>query len=144
MFAGCLQIMWAHWQLIRVDGVGYLQLIRAQNTDVCRSYGLCLQAVTSIDHFIPSLQRQTVLVMDNASIHKSFEFQENIEQWQQQGLTIVNIAPYSPELNIIEIVWRKIKYEWMPFSAYESFRNLKESLFDILANIGKSYTVNFA
>ena len=144
MFAGCLQIMWAHWQLIRVDGVGYLQLIRAQNTDVCRSYGLCLQAVTSIDHFIPSLQRQTVLVMDNASIHKSFEFQENIEQWQQQGLTIVNIAPYSPELNIIEIVWRKIKYEWMPFSAYESFQNLKESLFDILANIGKSYTVNFA
>ena len=47
-------------------------------------------------------------------------------------------------VNIIEIVWRKIKYEWMPFSAYESFRNLKESLFDILANIGKSYTVNFA
>ena len=100
--------------------------------------------VASIDHFIPSLQRQTVLVMDNASIHKSFEFQENIERWQQQGLTIVNIAPYSPELNSIEIVWRKIKYEWMPFSAYESFRNLKESLFDILANIGKSYTVNFA
>ena len=60
------------------------------------------------------------------------EFQENIERWQQQGLTIVNIAPYSPELNIIEILWRKIKYEWMPFSAYESFQNLKESLFDIL------------
>jgi len=46
MFAGCLQIMWAHWQLIRVEGVGYLQLIRAENTDVCRSYELCLQAVT--------------------------------------------------------------------------------------------------
>ena len=100
--------------------------------------------VASIDHFISTLQRQTALVMDNASIHKSFEFQENIERWQQQGLTIVNIAPYSPELNIIEILWRKIKYEWMPFSAYESFRNLKESLFEILANIGKSYTVNFA
>ena len=66
------------------------------------------------DHFISTLQRQTALVMDNASIHKSLEFQENIERWQQQGLTIVNIAPYSPELNIIEIVWRKIKYEWMP------------------------------
>lgn len=100
--------------------------------------------VASINHFISTLQRQTALVMDNASIHTSAEFQENIEHWQQQGLTIVNIAPYSPELNIIEIVWRKIKYEWMPFSAYESFQNLKESLFDILANIGKSYTVNFA
>ncbi len=66
------------------------------------------------------------------------------ERMQQQGLTIVNIAPYSPELNIIEILWRKIKYEWMPFSAYESFHNMKESLFKILANIGKYYTVNFA
>ena len=46
MFAGCLQIMWAHWQLIRVEGGGYLQLIRAEKADVCRSYELCLQAVT--------------------------------------------------------------------------------------------------
>lgn len=100
--------------------------------------------VASIDHFIATLQRATVLTMDNASIHTSFEFQENIERWQQQGLTIVNIAPYSPEFNIIEIIWRKIKYDGMPFSAYESFQNLKESLFNILANIGKSYIVNFA
>jgi transposase len=99
--------------------------------------------VASIDHFISTLRRPTVLIMDNASIHKSFEFQENIEGWLQQGLTIVHIAPYSPELNIIEIVWRKIKYEWMPFSAYESFQRLKECLFDILANIGKSYTIEF-
>ena len=100
--------------------------------------------VASIDHFISTLRRPTVLIMDNASVHTSFEFQENIEGWQQQGLTIVHIAPYSPELNIIEIVWRKIKYEWMPFAAYESFQSLKECLFDILANIGKSYTIEFA
>ena len=47
MFAGCLQIMWAHWQLIRVEWGGYLQLIRAEKVDVCRPYELCLQAVTS-------------------------------------------------------------------------------------------------
>lgn len=67
--------------------------------------------VASIDHFISTHQRQAALVMNNASIHTSAEFEENIEHWQPQGLTIVNIAPYSPELNIIEIVWRKIKYE---------------------------------
>lgn len=100
--------------------------------------------VASIDHFISTLRRPTVLIMDNASVHTSFEFQENIKGWQQQGLTIVHIAPYSPELNIIEIVWRKIKYEWMPFAAYESFPRLKECLFDILANIGKSYTIEFS
>jgi hypothetical protein len=47
MFAGCLQIMWAHSHLIRVESIGYLQLIRAENADVCRSYGLCLQAATT-------------------------------------------------------------------------------------------------
>jgi transposase len=58
------------------------------------------------------------------------------------GITIP-ITPYSPELNIIEI-WRKIKYEWLPFSAYESFQSLKDALFEVLANIGKSYTIKFS
>ena len=47
MFAGCLQIMWADLQLIRVEGIGYLQIIRAEKADVCKSYGLCLQAATA-------------------------------------------------------------------------------------------------
>ncbi|HLF67073.1 MAG TPA: IS630 family transposase [Gammaproteobacteria bacterium] len=100
--------------------------------------------VASIDHFISNLRRGAALILDNASIHTSAEFQENIDRWKEQGLTIVPIAPYSPELNIIEIVWRKIKYEWIPFSAYESFQSLKDCLFDILANIGKSYIIEFA
>ena len=45
---------------------------------------------------------------------------------KERKLTIYPIPPYSPELNIIEIVWRKIKYEWLPFSAYESFLSLKK------------------
>ncbi|MDD5277719.1 MAG: hypothetical protein PHR16_16755 [Methylovulum sp.] len=40
--------------------------------------------------------------------------------------------------------WWKIKYEWMPFSAYRSFLSLKQNLFDILANIGKDYCIEFA
>lgn len=29
--------------------------------------------------------------------------------------------PYSPELNLIEILWRQMKYAWLPLSAYLSF-----------------------
>jgi transposase len=90
-----------------------------------------------------SITIPTVLVMDNASIHTSYEFTKNIDIWKKQGLTIYNIARYSPELNLIEILWRKIKYEWLPFSSYNSFDDLKNNLFEILANIGKSYVVNF-
>jgi transposase len=100
--------------------------------------------VACIDQFATSLQRETALVIDNAPIHTSNDFKSNIEKWAQQGLTIVPIAPYSPELNLIEILWRKIKYEWLPFSAYTSFQSLKDNLFDILANIGKTYVINFA
>jgi transposase len=100
--------------------------------------------VACINQFIKSLKCATALVIDNASIHTSEEFKDNIAKWQEQGLTIVPIAPYSPELNLIEILWRKIKYEWMPFSAYDSFQSLQESLFEILANIGKTYVIDFA
>jgi transposase len=100
--------------------------------------------VASIDHFIGTLQRPTTLIIDNAPVHTSHEFKENLEHWKEQGLTILPIAPYSPELNIIEILWRKIKYEWMPLSAYESFQSLKEALFEILANVGKSHTIAFS
>ena len=100
--------------------------------------------VACINRFVATLKLPTYLVIDNAPIHTSAEFQENIETWKQQGLTIVPIAPYSPELNLIEILWRKIKYEWLPFSAYESFQSLEENLFDILANVGKTYRIEFA
>lgn len=100
--------------------------------------------VACIDKFAETLQKPTILILDNASIHTSKEFIKNIENWQKKGLTIMHISPYSPELNMIEILWRKIKYEWIPFSAYESFPNLKENLSEILANIGTTYTIQFS
>lgn len=100
--------------------------------------------VACIDLFVQTLERKTVLVIDNAPIHTSEEFKQNIERWKSQGLEIVPIASYSPELNLIEILWRKIKYEWLPFSAYDSFQSLQENLFEILANVGTKYVVNFA
>ena len=100
--------------------------------------------VACIDEFAKKIEIPTVLVIDNASTHTSNEFQENIERWQEQNLTIYPIPPYSPELNIIEIIWRKIKYEWLPFSAYESYHSLEQELFNVLANIGENHKVAFS
>jgi transposase len=100
--------------------------------------------VACIDQFVLTLERPTVLVLDNAPIHTSHEFKDNIDRWKEQKLTVLPIAPYSPELNLIEILWRKLKYEWMPFSAYSSLPSLKQNLADILANIGTNYRIEFA
>jgi transposase len=102
--------------------------------------------VACFDEFAKIIKKETTVIIDNAPTHTSKEFIENIEKWKKQGLNIEPIAPYSPELNIIEILWRKIKYEWLPFSAYNSYDTLKSSLFDVLKNIGKNnnYNIQFA
>jgi transposase len=99
--------------------------------------------IACFDKFAEKLTKKTVVLIDNAPTHTSNAFLDNIDHWKKQNLFIQNIPAYSPELNKIEILWRKIKYEWLNFSAYESFASLKESLNHILANIGLDYKINF-
>ena len=100
--------------------------------------------VGCFEEFLKAIDKDAVILIDNAPVHRSEEFMENIDTWQQRGLHIKFLPTYSPELNIIEIVWRKIKYEWIPFSAYESFDHLKKELFNILKGIGKNYSIAFS
>ena len=106
----------------RLNVLGFVNR-KSDFTSVVFEGSTSAEVIASINHFASSLTMPSYLVMDNASIHSSDAFKENVSRWKTMGLSIVHIAPYSPELNIIEIVWRKIKYEWMPFSAYTSFKN---------------------
>ena len=95
------------------------------------------------NEFAKKLNKKTLVLIDNAPTHTSRAFLNNIGQWEESNLFIQNIPTYSPELNKIEILWRKIKYEWLNFSAYKSFKTLKEKLNHILANIGLDYHITF-
>jgi hypothetical protein len=99
--------------------------------------------ISFIDEFATGINRKTVIVLDNASIHKSKLFKAKIKVWEMQDLFIFFLPAYSPELNKIEILWRFIKYKWMPFDAFLNFQNLKERLNDILNMIGLKYVINF-
>jgi transposase len=96
------------------------------------------------DDFVQKTTKKTVVVMDNAPIHKSKLFMKNIEKWRTENdLFLFFLPTYSPELNIIEILWRKIKYQWLEFSAFLSFDNLRKNLFSVLENIGEKYNIQF-
>jgi hypothetical protein len=41
--------------------------------------------IACFDDFCTSLSKKTVVVLDNASIHTSEQFQANISQWEKQG-----------------------------------------------------------
>lgn len=66
-----------------------------------------------------------------------------MKEWEEQDVLIFFLPPYSPELNLIEILWKRIKYQWIPFDAYLSVQNLKERLSFVLNNVGKQYDIIF-
>lgn len=100
-------------------------------------------AISVMDEFCQTITKRTVVVIDNAPIHRSKKFMAKIKEWKEQDLWIYYLPPYSPELNIIEILWRFIKYQWLPFDAFLNFQNLKERLNDTINKIGTKCTINF-
>jgi hypothetical protein len=49
------------------------------------------------------------IILDNASVHTAKVISPLIEQLKKKGLTLYFLPPYSPELNRIEILWRKVQ-----------------------------------
>ncbi|KAA6347661.1 hypothetical protein EZS27_004872 [termite gut metagenome] len=96
-----------------------------------------------MDRFVTQINKKTVVILDNSPIHKSKKFIAKLEEWREKDVLIFFLPPYSPELNVIEILWRRIKYQWIPFDAYSCFENLKERLTEVLTNFGGKYDIIF-
>jgi transposase len=99
--------------------------------------------VECFEQFSQHLDKRTYVFLDNAPVHRSQEFIEHIAHWVQRGLIIKYLPAYAPELNLIEILWRFMKYYWLPFSAYTSFSCLYEAIEQILTRVGTEYTIAF-
>jgi DDE superfamily endonuclease len=99
--------------------------------------------VACFDQFSKQIKKRAYVLLDNSSLHRSQEFIRHIPQWVKRGLIIKYLPPYSPELNLIEILWRFMKDHWLPFSAYMSFSCLVQAVEDILVRFGTDDTINF-
>jgi hypothetical protein len=99
--------------------------------------------VRCINDFCKDLDKKTVVVMDNASMHTRETFQQNIPLWAERGLDIFYLPKYAPELNCIAILWRFIKYEWIEFDAYTSWTHLVNYVENVLQNFGNKYKIIF-
>ena len=62
--------------------------------------------IACFDEFIKELRGKTVVSMDNSTFHTSEAFEMKIPEWQSKGLEIFYLPKYSPQLNLIEILWR--------------------------------------
>ena len=96
-----------------------------------------------LEKFSFTVQKDTVIVLDNASVHKAKIIRERILYWQKRGLFIAFLPPYWPHLNIAETVWRKLKKEWLNPEDYMQKDILYYAANRCLASLGKGYKINF-
>ncbi|MBD2578807.1 IS630 family transposase [Oscillatoria sp. FACHB-1406] len=96
------------------------------------------------DRFSQKLLKPTTIALDQASIHTSDKFLRKLPEWKAKNLSFFWLPTYSPKQNLIEILWKFIKYEWIEVSAYESWNSLLNYLEKVLSNLGREYVINFA
>lgn len=64
------------------------------------------------------VSKPLVVILDNASIHTAKAMQPYWDLLEEKGLRFYCLPPYRPELNWIEILWKKMKYEWLSFQVF--------------------------
>lgn len=90
-----------------------------------------------IDEFSFRIRKQTVVVLDNASVHTAKKIKQLLPIWQKRGLYIFYLPPYSPQLNIIERLWKEVKQGWIKPEDYQSEDQLYYAVNRICNAIGK-------
>ena len=105
--------------------------------------------IESIDEVANEITRNTVIVMDNAPWHTSIKMQEKQQEWEEKGLFLFFLPVYSPHLNLIETLWRKInrvawRYEWLRPWHYQDAKTLRQAIFNIITKYNDEFCINFS
>lgn len=128
----------------RLNVLGLLNRRHTLHTYVSEQSITADVVIACIERFCSDVSKRTVIVLDQSSIHTSNAIYDKLEQWQSRHIEIFWLPSYSPQLNLIEIVWRFIKYEWIELSAYESWQTLVDYVEKVLREFGDNYVINFA
>jgi len=99
--------------------------------------------IKTLDGYVDTLSKKTILILDNASIHKAKIVKEKRKEWEKKGLYLQFIPPYCPELNLIEILWKHLKYFWLKPKHYQNMKILEENVKNILKQYGEKYLITF-
>ena len=95
-----------------------------------------------MENFSIGIRKETVIVLDNSTVHKSRKVKDCLQRWKERGLHIFYLPPYSPHLIIAETLWIVLKDKWIQPHHYGNKHGLFATVEDILSRIGKQYTIN--
>ena len=100
--------------------------------------------VDFLEKFSFSIEKETFIVLDNASVHRAKSIMERVPFWQKRGLFLFFLPPYSPHLNIAEVIWRKLKGEWIKPEDYIAKEQLFYATKKALAALGNNLFINYS
>jgi transposase len=120
-----------------IQAIGFQHQGGATQTYLHKGYVDTEIVIQVMDDFCETIAKKTVVVLDNASCHTSSAFQTSLERWAAKGLFVYHLPPYSPELNAIERLWKKLKFQLMPAESWERFTTLLTTLTNKLCEIGE-------
>ncbi|BAU63344.1 putative transposase [Stanieria sp. NIES-3757] len=85
----------------------------------------------------------TIIIHDNASIHRAKLVQKRHQIWSKQGLSVFFLPPYSPEMNRIEDRWLHLKRQELGGFVFEDEYDLALAIIDGIKNQSQqgNYTV---
>ena len=89
--------------------------------------------VRFVQEGVPRGKGDLVVVLDNASIHRSQVVRDALPRLQEQGTRLYYLPPYSPKLNLIESVFGGIKGHGLPERAYPTTAALIDAIDDAFA-----------
>ena len=81
--------------------------------------------------------KYTVIVQDNASIHRANLAKERVHIWEQQGLILFSLPPYSPEMNRIEDQWLHLKRQELAGRVFDDEYDLVLAIIQGIQNRGQ-------
>jgi putative transposase len=81
-------------------------------------------------------RKKIVLVLDNASSHKSNKVAEFVEIHKKR-LELLFLPPYSPELNPVERVWKNLRYRVTHNTFFENLIALENAVIEYLKDHAK-------
>ncbi|MCL6435324.1 MAG: transposase [Leptolyngbyaceae cyanobacterium HOT.MB2.61] len=79
----------------------------------------------------------TVIIQDGASFHRSKAVQAWWQRWQEMGLFIFFLPPYSPQMNRIEDEWLHLKRHELGSQLFEQEYDLAITLINLIEQRGQ-------
>jgi transposase len=125
------------WSILPALSVnGYLSYLIYQGSITAEIFELFLEQQV-LPHCTPYPGPRSILILDNASIHKSARLRDLCEE---HGVLLVFLPPYSPDYNPIEATFKDLK-AWIKrnYRLAETFKSFKAFLYFAVSQLIGAY-----